>query len=454
MLVRSIALVLCLVPTFAFPAQVTVQRMEALIQSYVANQQFMGAVLVARGDSVLLDNGYGSADIAWGISNTPTTRFRIASVSKQFTAAAIMRLVDEGKLRLDDRLSDHLRPIAPSLAHIMLSQLLTHTSGMGDYLTSLVPHPASARTSAQTIESIQRLKLEAIPGTRYIYSNSGYAILGAVIEQASGMGYCQFIRERLVRPLGLHDTDCNIDTEVVPRRASGYLFERGVMRYSLPHQADGIFADGGLYSTVDDLWRWQKALYGGKVVSPGSLGKMTSVVKQEHGMGVEVNVSANDTVYGHAGHLKGFTSRISYRPRDELQIIVLSNMGMGYASGLAQRLRSLASGETVTLNSERVATEVDLPVLIRRVGAYQFPGEVVCIKLDQRRLLFRLGDQEWLALTAESASTFFTKTIDAQFEFVAGKNGRESLILHQNGQHILMPRIPDMSPAPRVPSCK
>ena len=152
--------------------------------------------------------------------------------------------------------------------------------------------------------------------------------------------------------------------------------------------------------------------------------------------------------------MKGFTSRISYRPRDELQIIVLSNMGMGYASGLAQRLRSLASGETVTLNSERVATEVDLPVLIRRVGAYQFPGEVVCIKLDQRRLLFRLGDQEWLALTAESASTFFTKTIDAQFEFVAGKNGRESLILHQNGQHILMPRIPDMSPAPRVPSCK
>ena len=428
--------------------------METLIQSYVADKQFMGAVLVARGDEVLLSKGYGTADIAWSISNTPATRFRIASVSKQFTAAAIMRLVDEGKLGLDDRLDSHLRPIAPSLANITIFQLLTHTSGMGDYLTSLVPDPSRVKTAAQTIASIQRLKLEATPGTRFIYSNSGYAILGAVVEKASGIGYCQFIRERLVRPLGMQDTDCNIDADVVPRRASGYLWERGVMTYALPHQADGIFADGGLYSTVDDLWRWQQALHGGRVVSAGSLKKMTTVVKQEHGMGVEVNAGANDTVYGHSGHLKGFTSRISYRPRDELHIVVLSNMGLGYATGLARRLSSLASGETVTLNSERVATEVDRSVLARRVGAYQFPGEVVCIKLNQRQLSFKLGDQEWLALTAESSSTFFTKTIDAQFEFVAGKNGQESLILHQNGQHILMPRISDKASTPNAESCK
>ena len=428
--------------------------MDALIQSYVANQQFMGAVLVAQGDRVLLNKGYGSANIAWSISNTPATRFRIASVSKQFTAAAIMRLVDEGKLRLDDRLGVHFRPIAPALANITVFQLLTHTSGMGDYIASLVPHPSSAKTSAQTIASIKRLKLEATPGTRFIYSNSGYAILGAVIEQASGIGYCQFIRERLVKPLGMHDTDCNIDADVVPRRASGYLWERGVMAYALPHQADGIFADGGLYSTAEDLWRWQQALHGGKVVSAASLKKMTTVVRQEHGMGVEVDSSANDTVYGHSGHLKGFTSRISYRPRDGFHIIVLSNMGMGYAPGLARRLGALASGEAVTLNSERVATEVDLPVLERRVGAYQFPGEVACVKLNQRQLSFKIGDQEWLALTAESSSTFFTKTIDAQFEFVAGKNGQESLILHQNGQHILMSRISDKSPALKAGSCR
>ena len=414
----------------------------------------MGAVLVAQGDGVLLNKGYGSADIAWGISNTPATRFRIASVSKQFTAAAIMRLVDEGKLSLDDRLGVHLRPIAPSLANITLFELLTHTSGMGDYLTSLAPDPSKTKTSAQTIASIQKLKLEAAPGARFIYSNSGYAILGAVIERVTGISYCQFIREHLVRPLGMNDTDCNIDADVVPRRASGYLWERGVMTYALPHQADGIFADGGLYSTVDDLWRWQQALHGGKVVSAGSLKKMTTVVKQEHGMGVEVDVSTNDTVYGHSGHLKGFTSRISYRPRDALHIIVLSNMGMGYAPGLARRLASLASGEMVTLNSERVATEVDQPVLARRVGAYQFPGEVACVKLDQRQLLFKIGNQEWLALTAESPRMFFTKTIDAQFEFVAGKNGQESLILHQNGQHILMPKILGKSPALKAGSCR
>lgn len=441
---------LVLLPIYACAAQSDVQRMDELINSYVANKQFTGTVLIAKGDEILLSKGYGAASIAWNIPNSPATKFRIASVSKQFTAAAILLLAEDGKLALDDSVARHLPHAPATWRPVTLFQLLAHTSGMGDYHAYAEYAESTPRTSEQLMAMIRKHPLESRPGKRFAYSNSGYATLGAVIEKVSGLSYCKFMQDRVFTPLSMHDTGCDANADVIAGRASGYVNERGRMSNAPHYDMGEMFADGGLYSTVGDMRRWQEALYNGKLLSAGSLEMMTTPHTPAYGLGLEVESAPAETVYGHGGHLNGFTSRISYRPRDGLHVIVLSNMGMGYASGLGSKLRSVASGEAVILNSERTAMIVATHILARRVGNYQFPGEIVSIKVDGERLLFKLGDQDWLILTAESDSKFFTKDIDAQFEFVRTAKGPESLILHQNGRQIVMPRIACAS-CPRAP---
>lgn len=432
---------LTLLPMQVCAANTDVQRMDELINSYLVNKQFTGTVLIAKGDDILLNKGYGAANIAWNIPNSPATKFRIASVSKQFTAAAILLLAEDGKLSLGDSVTRHL-PRSPSgWRQVTLFQLLTHTSGMGDYNAYAEYVEGVPMKSEQVMAMIRKHPLASRPGKQFVYSNSGYAILGAVIEKVSGLRYCKFMQDRVFTPLAMHDSGCDVNAEVIPGRASGYVNERGRMTNAPHHDVGEVFADGGLYSTAADMLRWQKALYGGKLLSSASLTAMTTAHTPGYGMGLELASPPSQPLFGHGGHLNGFTSRISYRPDDALHVIVLSNMGMGYASGLGHRLRSVASGEAVILNSERKEMEVDTRILARRVGKYRFPGELVSIRLDGERLQFKMGDQDWLTLSAESDSKFFTPTIDAQFEFVRTAKEPESLVLHQNGRHIVMPRI-------------
>jgi len=321
-----------------------VDRMDQIVQSYVKDHQFMGAVLVAKGDKILFNRAYGSANIEWDISNTPTTKFRLGSVTKQFTAAAILLLEERGKLKLDQPVSTYLPDTPPAWQKIIVSQLLTHTSG----IPNVTSQPQFANMAPLTkkpneiIDLVRDMPLEFQPGEQYRYSNTGYIILGAIIEKQSGQSYQNFLQANIFQPLGMADTGYDSNRTVMPRRASGYAHDgdhfvnASFIDMSIP------FSAGALYSTTGDLLRWQQGLYGGKVLSAESLKKMTTPFKDDYALGLVVKTHGGSREFFHGGSIFGFNTSLSYRPNEELSIIVLSNLEKNITQFISGRISAVA----------------------------------------------------------------------------------------------------------------
>ena len=326
-------------------------RMEPFIQAAVQKQNFMGAVLVARGDEILLSKGYGEADLEWHIPNTPETRFRLGSLTKQFTAALILLLEERGKLAIEDPLSKHLPDAPAAWSGITLHHLLTHTSGMPNVtsLPEFAKFSVFPATVEQTIALVRDRPLDFVPGERMSYSNSGYLVLGHLIERIAGQDYASFLNANILDPLGMTDTGLDSNATIIPRRAAGYspgpngLVNAGFVHMSVPHGA------GAMYSTTQDLLRWERGLFGGKVISASSLKKMTTPFKNNYALGVSVITLNGKTRITHGGGIQGFNTALAYDPDPRITVVVLANVNGPTADNLALTLMLLARGEQIAL---------------------------------------------------------------------------------------------------------
>lgn len=282
---------------------------------------FQGSVLVAKGDTVLLSKGFGLADQARGVPNTPTTRYRIASLSKQFTAAAILVLADRRKLRVDDPVCEHLASCPRPWRTITVEQLLSHTAGLpsdGDIVGS------GAVTPAQHVAVAQSLPLAAPPGSRFEYSNIGYIVLTEVIQRVSGASYDAFLRRAIFQPLGMRDSGYDTGKAAL---AVGYASGTTV--------ADPIdmripAGSGGLYSTVEDLRRWARGLMSGAVLRPAAFEAMTTPradmgMGADYGYGLVVRRDPGVRVVEHNGQIKGFASQLTMHLTGEVTVVILCN---------------------------------------------------------------------------------------------------------------------------------
>lgn len=333
-------------------AQKTV-RMEAIVRAQTAGDRFMGAVLVAKGDEIVFEQAYGWADVEWQVPNTTEGRFRVGSITKQFTAAAILRLQEQGRLRLDDSLAKYVPDAPESWRPITLRLLLHHTSGIASF-KSLPDYAELQRAPLDLARGIERLKelpSEAPPGENYHYSNTGYLMLGYVIEQVSGQSYATFLREQFLQPLGLHDTDCDANLTILPKRVNGYTFIGGQLRNAPYIDMSVPQAAGALHSTTHDLWRWTRALFGGRVLSAESLAEMTTPGRGDYGLGVVVRTVEGRKVVEHAGNIHGFNAHLAYYPESRVTVIVLGNVNGPAPDQLAAQLGKLAHGEEVTVST-------------------------------------------------------------------------------------------------------
>src|SRR5215831_8992385 len=248
-------------------------RMEQVVQSFVKDKQFMGSVLVARGQTILLDKGYGFANLEWNIPNSPTTKFRLGSITKQFTSASILLLEERGKLKVDDPVKKYMPDAPVAWDKVTIYNLLTHTSGIPSFtgFPDYVSTEAIPTTPEKLVARFRDQPLEFQPGEKWNYSNSGYVLLGYLIEKISGQPYDKFEQENIFNPLGMKDSGYDSNSAVILRRASGYSpgpsgpVNAGYIDMSIPLSA------GGLYSTTEDLLRWEQGLFGGKLLSPASL---------------------------------------------------------------------------------------------------------------------------------------------------------------------------------------
>ncbi len=421
-------------------AQINVSRMDQIVQSYVDGKRFMGSVEVVRDGKVLLDKGYGSANLEWNIPNSPTTRFRLGSVTKQFTAACILLLEERGKLKVDDPVKKYLTDAPAAWDKVTIFHLLTHTSGIPSF-TSFPDYRTSKLTSTTPEQLVARFRdkpLEFAPGEKWNYSNSGYALLGYLIEKVSGRDYADFVEENIFKPLGMADSGYDSNTAIIPRRAAGYApgpsgpVNAGYIDMSVPHAA------GALYSTPEDLVRWEQGLFDGKVLRPGSLQKMTTPYKNNYAFGLFVRTVNDRKVIDHGGGIEGFNAQLAYYPDSKLIVVVLGNLNGSAPGEIAAKLGAAAHGDKVVLQSERKEIPVPAGLLSQYAGTYEISPEFkIVMTVEGGRLMTQASGQPKLPMFAESETRFFLKAADAQVEFVKGANGAVTqLILYQGGREI------------------
>jgi CubicO group peptidase (beta-lactamase class C family) len=426
-------------------------RMDQIVQSYVADHKFMGTALVAQGDQVIFNKAYGSANLEWNVPNTPKTKFRLGSVTKQFTAASMLLLEERGKLSVNDPVKKFLVDAPAAWDKVTIFHLLTHTSGIADF-TSFPDHPKIepfATTPAKLVALFRDKPLDFEPGEKWSYDNSGYVLLTYLIEKITGDSYERFVRENIFTPLGMKDTGYDSNTAIIPYRASGYspgrggIENAGFINMTVPQGA------GALYSTTEDLLKWAQGLFGGKVLKAVSLDKMTTPFKNNYAFGLMVATVGGHKRISHGGGIEGFNTDLTFYPDDKLTVVVLSNLN-GPASDIAGKLAAVAHGETVTLPGERKEVTLDTKVLRRYVGVYRMPGggpagTPMVVALDGNQLTTKLGNQQPLPIFPQSETLFFLKVVDAQVEFPkddgSGRSGQ--LTLHQNGRDMTGPRMDD-----------
>ncbi len=320
-----------------------VSRMEDTVRAQAKDHVFMGAVLVARDGQVLFETACGLANAEWDVPNTTDTRFRVGSVTKQFTAAAFMRLAEQGKLSLDDPVARHVEGLPAAWQGMTLRHLLNHTSGIPEF--SRLPDYADRRRGPLELDrSLARLfafPLESAPGEKFNYSNSGYILLSHILERVTVRTFGDHLREEFFVPLGLTDTSVDSNGTIVPRRAAGYYRPQGKLTNAPFINMDVPLGAGALRSTVRDLWRWTEALMGGQVISPASLAVMTTPGKGDYGLGIVIRTKDGRRVIEHGGSIEGFTAHLRYYPETKTTIVVLANVNSPAPPTLADQLGEL-----------------------------------------------------------------------------------------------------------------
>ena len=392
-------------------AQDVTSRADAFVQSWTRDGLFRGTVLVAKDGQPVFRKAYGLANEEWSIANTPDTRFRLGSITKQFTAAAILQLVERGKLQVTDPIAKYYTDAPAAWEKVTIHHLLNHTSGIPSYtgLPEFFPKMSrDRRTPAEIVKLTQDKALEFEPGTKHVYDNTGYILLGYVIEKVSGMPYAEYLDKNIFGPAGMKESGYDLAEKIIPRRASGYTPDgknAPFLDMSLPYAA------GSLYSTVDDLLKWDKALHGGKIVNAESLSKMTTPGMNNYGYGLVIETKDGRKIIGHGGGINGFnTSMLRYQDQGVVAI-ALANQNTPATQPIADGLARLVLGEDV--QPRPIRTEIKLPQskLDALAGEYEIrPGFVLKVWRDGDRLMTQATNQQPVPASAIGESRFYVRS--------------------------------------------
>ncbi|MBC6988846.1 serine hydrolase [Hymenobacter sp. BT491] len=454
----AIALIINWLPTESLAQnRQKVKKLEAFMEESYRAGQFSGAVLVAEKGKVIFSKGYGLANREWNLPNTPDTKFRIGSLTKQFTSMLVMQLVEKGQLRLDGHISDYL-PDYPKVTgdNITLHHLLTHTSGIPSYtgLPRFVAETSIRPTTPTAFWStFANLPLEFEPGSKFHYSNSGYFLLGAIIEKVTGKSYAQVLQENILRPLHMDNSGYDLPGTVLVKRAAGYQKTPAGFENAPYLDMTVPYAAGSLYSTVEDLYKWDRALDSDQLLSAASKALMFKPFLNNYGYAwmTARGVLGKDTLtlVEHNGGINGFGSLLTRIPQDQSLIVVLDNQGGEHLTevdrGLLHILYNQPAAKPKPAPTVAAApTPAPKPLgsnaspLTSYVGKYQLaPTFFIAITAENSQLFLQATGQSRFELAAETTGHYSIKEVQADIEFVKAASGAvEKLILHQGGRDL------------------
>ncbi|UCE25472.1 MAG: serine hydrolase, partial [Candidatus Zixiibacteriota bacterium] len=417
---RLILLALTLVVVTASTSSVLAQTLNERLDEYLTAAQrvlrFTGAVIVAKDGEIVLSQGYGMADRADSIPNTPDTKYLLASITKQFTAAGILQLVERKQLSLNHPVSKYLPDYPKKVGdRVTIYHLLTHTSGIAEYTTQpqfgeIYLKPA---THEEVVATFKDIPLQIEPGSEWRYSNSGYYLLGLIIEEVSGEPYGEYIRKHIFEPLGMQNSGYPQGWIDFPGLATGYTFDSTgnlipaeIVYNTLPYAA------GGLYSTVNDMAKWDAGLRNGRVLGESSLSKMFTPFKWRYALGWEIDTLFGHTWAYHGGQGAGFCTAFMRFVDDPFCVAVLSNSDAGNVDRIAFELAAIAYGEPYDIPVTKTPITIDNATLDDYVGVYELDP-------DRHHLVTREGDSLFVSEVGGKRSLLMA---EAEDKFLYARN--------------------------------
>ena len=396
-------------------------------------EKFNGTVLVARKGQVVVEQSYGLADRQANMPDTNDTVYWIGSMSKPITAVAVMALRDAGKLKLDDSVCTYVAPCPETWKAVTLTNLLTHTSGIPDVVKfpDFLEFRVKEHTPQQMVELIASRPVDFAPGTKFVYCNSNFILLGVVIEKASAMPYEKYLQKAVLSPGGMKHT--GYGGKGTGPAIKGYVRYGDTYKEAEETSMSVRFSAGGLYSTADDLMHLARAMAAGQIVKSTTVTEMWTDRGHGYGYGWIPDNEDKPKSVGHSGRIDGFASSFRLFPDEDLFIAVLSNVNGTNTERMTQSLAAIAHGEPFKMPRERKFISVPAATLAQYDGKYKLPWGLVLVVTHEGDTLFGRAEQEkkpteW---RAESATKFYVPPADIEIEFEKDANGK--MVLNFDG---------------------
>ena len=422
---KILPLILFLFHFAAIAQNNSAKQMDDYMQAEFSVKEFNGTVLVVQKGKTIYQKAFGMADREWNVPNTVQTKYRIGSITKQFTAACILQLAEQGKLSLDDKLSKYI-PDYPKGDSVTIHMLLNHASGIKNYtdLAEFWPKAVLPLTPDSIIAYFKYQPYDFSPGTKWNYSNSGYILLGYIIEKVSGKKYNQYLQENVINKAGLKNTGLDRLDSILALRASGYSKNRlGFWEHAMFISMESPYSAGAMYSTVEDMYLWTRALHGNTVLTADDTRKMMTPYLGNYGYGLLIDSLKSHKRVWHNGGIPGFSAHLAYYPDDDLCVVSISN-NENNADRAGSALAAIVFHLPVAKPYVPKEVKIDPAILDKYAGKYMATSPIELIKKDNKLYRHREGAPD-VELKPESNTRFFYADLsDRYIEFENDKSGK------------------------------
>lgn len=405
----------------------------------ILNQEFVqnntgGTVLVSSKGKIIYKKAFGMANIELNVPMQVDNIFRIASITKQFTAVAILQLMENGKLNLNDEITRFLPDYPTQGAKITIEHLLTHTSGIRDYavIKDTVQRGKIDFTPGEMISYFQNQPMRFAPGTRHEYSNSNYFLLGYIIEKITGKTYGQYLDENIFQPLGMTNSLYSNETKILKNRAAGYTNTGKAIENAAPLSMTHPYAAGAILSTVEDLFKWQQAVNSYKLIKKETLEKaltrykLTNGTEVNYGYGWRMGFIQGSPSIWHGGLINGFFTMAMYLPKENVYVAVLSNCNCISPANVTAKLAAVAIGQPY----DRKEIKVESNALQTYTGVYENKeGDMIEISVTDGKVYLQRGRNPKTSVKAFEQNKFFFEDPTITMDVVANNNGKADKVI-------------------------
>lgn len=418
-------------------AQSNTDKIDSLIRAYIQLNKFNGTVIATQRGETVFNKSYGFSDVSTKKELLSNSIFQIGSLTKPFTALLILKLFDDKKISINEPISNFIDNY-PRGNEITIQHLLTHTSGIYEalrdrqYFEQLTSN--KVLTNEERIAFFSNKPLDFIPGTKYSYSNSGYDLLGAIIEKVSGMTYQDCLKKYIFDPLKMDSS--GFDYRALndkKRKVVGYSYlSKAKQIESKLWNPYAIFSSGALYSTTEDLLKFYQGLKSYKIVSKETYERAVTPFLNGYGLGWYIDDIGNDKIINHGGNIDGFTSYFLMNPQNDICVVLLNNITSTSLERIGNSIYKILTNKPYTLPKPKVEIPVKQEILSSYIGRYEISDDYIAhITLENNILFLQINKEAKLKLSAEKEALFFIKDEDMEVEFMPQKDASLQIKIRQ-----------------------